>query len=82
MPLKNGCGIKALSIPGAYAAFSAGGGGGGAVHFKLEWTSCQQSLRNIYLCTIRKMHPFLLRKETFYCVRKIRNIIVSTTDWK
>ena len=32
-----------LSATGAYAAFSAGGG----VHFKLERTSCQQSLKYI-----------------------------------
>ena len=38
------------------------------VHFKLERTSCQ--------------HPFLQRNETSFCIRKIRNIIVSVTDWK
>ena len=78
--------------PGVYAAFSAGGGGGegGArsffggrgVHFKLERTSCQQSLKYISLfCILRKVHPFLLKKDTSFCVIKIRNIIQSTTNW-
>ena len=35
-----------------------------------------------YICTIREVHPFLLRKEISFCVRKIRNIEVSVTDWK
>ena len=70
--------FKCLAVnAGAYAAFSAGGG-------------CTLSLigphvsspKNIYLCTIREVHPFLLRKETSFCVREIRNIIVSITDWK
>ena len=26
--------------------------------------------------------PFLLREETSFCVRKIRNIILSITNWK
>ena len=30
-----------------------------------------------YICIIRKVHPLLLRKETSFCVRKIRNIILS-----
>ena len=30
-------------------SFFGGGGGGGGVHFKLEWTSCQQSLKYISL---------------------------------
>ena len=34
------------------------------------------------VCTIREVYPFLLRKETSFCVRKMRNIIVSVTDWK
>ena len=60
-----------------------GGGWGGGVHFKLERTSCQQSSTiYIYICIIRKVHPFLLRKETSFCVRKIRNIILSITNWK
>ena len=48
---------------------------GGRVHFKLERTLRQQSLKYIYLCILRKVHPFLLKKETFFCVIKIRNII-------
>ena len=59
--------------PGAYAAFSAGGGG---VHFKLERNSCQQSLNYISLYNT-KGAPFLLRKEMSFCVRKIRNIILT-----
>ena len=27
----------------------------------------------MYLCIIRKVHPFLLRKEKSFCVRKIPN---------
>ena len=39
--------FKCLAVnAGAYAAFSAGGGG---VHFKLDRTSCQQSLKYISL---------------------------------
>ena len=37
---------------------------------------------NTYLCIIRKVHAFLLRKEISFCVRKIRNIILSITHWK
>ena len=63
-------------ITGAYAAFWA-----------RECTLILNGPRvsspyNIYFCTIREVHPFLLRKETSFCVRKIRNIIVSVTDWK
>ena len=42
------------------------GGGGGGVHFKLERTSCQQSL-----IIIRKVYPFLLRKETSLCTKYV-----------
>ena len=53
------------SNTGAYAAFSAGGRGG--VHFKLEQTSCQQSLKYISLnntegapfSTEKKKHVFV-----------------------
>ena len=44
------------------------------VHFKLQRTSCQQSLKYI---SIRKVHLFLLRKEKSFCVGKIRNTILS-----
>ena len=50
---------------------------GGGLHFKLERTSCQQSLKYIYLCIIRKVQPFLVKKETCFCVIKIRSIIPS-----
>ena len=64
---------------GAYAAFSAGRGGGCTLSLSGPRVSTPE---NIYLCTIREVHPFLLRKETSFCVRKIRNIIVCVTDWK
>ena len=34
----------------------------------------------IDLCIIRKVHPFLLKKETFFCVTKIRDIILSPAE--
>ena len=37
--------LQLCSFPGAFAAFSAGEG----VHFKLERTSCQQSLKYLSL---------------------------------
>ena len=46
---------------GAYATFSARGGGG-----------CALDLSGPHVSS-----PFLLREETSFCVRKIRNIIVS-----
>ena len=54
---------------------------GGGVHFKLERTSCQQSLKYISVYIIRKVHPFLLKKETGFCVIKIRNIILTIIHW-
>ena len=63
---------------GTYAAFSARRGGG--VHFKLERTSCQQPLKYISLYNMEGA-PFLLKKETCLCVRKIRNIILTITYW-
>ena len=44
---------------------------GGGVHFKLERTSCQQSLK--YVSIVRKVHLFLLRKKISFCVCKILN---------
>ena len=44
--LAAGIDLHILIYSGVYAAFSAGGGG---VHFKLERTSCQQSLKYISL---------------------------------
>ena len=52
---------------------------GGEVHFELERTLCQKSLKYIYLCIIRKVHPFLAKKEKLSCVIKIRNIILTIT---
>ena len=56
---------------------------GGGVHFKVERTSCQLSIKYISLYNTEGA-PFstVQRKETSFCVRKIRNIILSITDWK
>ena len=60
-----------------YAAFSAGGG----VHFKLERTSCQQSLKYLSLYNTEGAPFPSEKKETSFCVIKIRNIILSITHW-
>ena len=58
-----------------------GGGEGGRVHFKLERTSCQQSLKYIFLYN-KEGAPFSTeKKETCFCVTKIRNIILSISHW-
>ena len=55
--------------------------GGGGVHFKLERASCQQSLKYISLYNTGDA-PFSTKKRNIFCVRKLRNIIISVTDWK
>ena len=59
--------VLLILYPGAYAAFSAGGGGGGkgGVHFKLEQTSCQQSLKYISLYNTEGA-PFSTEKRNIF----------------
>ena len=51
------------------------------MHFKLERTSYQQSLKYIYLYKTEGA-PFSTEKRNLFCVRKICNIILRITDWK
>ena len=43
------------------------------MHFKLERTSCKQSLKYVNLYNTEAAPFSQLRKETSFCVRKIRN---------
>ena len=54
-----------LFTSGALAAFSARGGGGG-VHFKLERTSCQQSLKCISLYNTEGVHFSTEKRNIFF----------------
>ena len=60
--------------------FRRWGGGGGGCTLSLSGPHVSSSL-NIYLCIIRKVHPSLLKKNPFFCVLKIRNIVLSITKW-
>ena len=64
-------------VAGAYAAFLAEG-----VHFKLERTSCQQSLKYISLYNTEGAPFSTEKKETYFCLIKIRNIILGIGNSK
>ena len=53
-----------------------GAEGGGGVHFKLERTSCQHSLKYISLYN-KEGAPFSSEKIHIFCVINIRSIILS-----